>query len=86
MQRISWERSTPEGWQEALRRMILVDGVSLTPAEARSIVKYLSASHGLAPGEAQPIMYDVERRLHPTTNIPSACNTLAPAATLLPSP
>jgi quinohemoprotein amine dehydrogenase len=71
MQRISWERSTPEGWQEALRRMILVDGVSLTPAEARSIVKYLSASHGLAPGEAQPIMYDVERRLHPETNIPN---------------
>jgi len=35
MQRISWERTTPEGWQEALKRMIVVDGVSLTPAEAR---------------------------------------------------
>ena len=32
MQRISWERTTPEGWQEALKRMILVDGVTLTPA------------------------------------------------------
>ncbi len=71
MQRISWERTTPEGWQEALKRMILVDGVSLTPAEARSIVKYLSASHGLAPAEAQPVMYDAERRTHPETSIPN---------------
>ncbi len=71
MQRISWERTTPEGWQEALKRMILVDGVSLTPAEARSIVKYLSASHGLAPEEAQPVMYEAERRIHPETNIPN---------------
>jgi quinohemoprotein amine dehydrogenase len=71
MQRISWERTTPEGWQEALKRMILVDGVSLTPAEARSIVKYLSGSHGLAPAEAQPVMYDAERLTHPETNIPN---------------
>ena len=34
MQRISWERTTPEGWQEALRQMILADGVQLTPPEA----------------------------------------------------
>jgi quinohemoprotein amine dehydrogenase len=71
MQRISWERTTPEGWQEALKRMILVDGVSLTPAEARSIVKYLSESHGLAPEEAKLVMYDAERRIHPETNIPN---------------
>jgi quinohemoprotein amine dehydrogenase len=71
MQRISWERTTPEGWQEALKRMILVSGVSVTPAEARSIVKYLSASHGLAPEEAQPLMYDAERLIHPETNIPN---------------
>src|ERR1700721_2378237 len=49
MQRISWERTTPEGWQDALKRMILVNGVSLTPSEARSIVRYLSTDHGLAP-------------------------------------
>src|SRR5271155_4523165 len=42
MQRISWERTTPEGWQEVLKRMILIDGVSVTAPEARSIVKYLS--------------------------------------------
>ena len=71
MQRISWERTTPEGWQEALKRMILVNGVSLTPAEARAIVKYLSTYHGLAPEEAKPVMYDVERRIHPETSIPN---------------
>jgi quinohemoprotein amine dehydrogenase len=51
--------------------MILVNGVSLTPSEARSIVKYLSTSHGLAPEEAKPVMYDVERRIHEETNLPS---------------
>src|SRR5271156_922771 len=71
MQRISWERTTPEGWQEALKRMILSDGVTLAPPEARAIVKYLSASHGLAPEEARPIMYDAERRIHHETNIPN---------------
>jgi quinohemoprotein amine dehydrogenase len=71
MQRISWERTTPEGWQQALKRMILVDGVTLTPEEARTIVKYLSLSHGLAPEEAKPVMYDVERRIHQETSIPN---------------
>src|ERR1700694_4081447 len=49
MQRISWERTTPEDWQEVLKRMILANGVTLTPPEARAMVKYLSAKHGLAP-------------------------------------
>lgn len=71
MQRISWERTTPEGWQEAIKRMVAADGITLTPEEARAIVKYLSASHGLAPEEAQPIMYDVERRVHHETSIPN---------------
>ncbi len=71
MQRISWERTTPEGWQEALKRMVLVNGVSLTPAEARAIVKYLSTSHGLAPEEAKPVMYEVERRIYQETSIPN---------------
>lgn len=71
MPRISWERTTPEGWQDALKRMILVNGLSVTPTEARSIVKYLSTSHGLAPEEAKPVMYDAERRIHQETNIPN---------------
>jgi quinohemoprotein amine dehydrogenase len=71
MQRISFERATPEGWQEALKRMILLDGVTLTPVEARAIVRYLSTEHGLAPDEAKPILYDVERRIHTETAIPN---------------
>jgi quinohemoprotein amine dehydrogenase len=71
MQRISWERSTPEGWQEALKRMILANRVTLTPAEARSIVKYLSDEHGLAPEEAKTVTYDAERRIHRETSIPN---------------
>jgi quinohemoprotein amine dehydrogenase len=71
MEHISWERTTPEGWQDALKQMILLKGVSVTPAEARSIVRYLSADHGLAPEEAKPVMYETERRIHPETDIAS---------------
>ena len=64
LQGISWERATPEGWQEALKRMIRENDVSLTPPEARAIVKYLSTRHGLAPEESKPVMYYAERRVH----------------------
>src|SRR6266576_149914 len=64
LQRISWARATPEGWQDALKRMIRENGVSLTPLEARAIVKYLSTRHGLAPEESKPVMYSAERRVH----------------------
>src|SRR5579872_296192 len=78
MQQISWERTTPEGWQEVLKRMILANGVKLTPAEARSMVMYLSTEHGLAPEEARGVMYDTERRIHDETkmgneNLRGAC-------------
>ncbi len=71
LERISWERATPEGWEEALKRMIRLNGVSLTPAEARSIIKYLSTYHGLAPEEANPVMYFAERRIQDETNVPN---------------
>lgn len=71
MQRISWARSTPEGWQNVLKRMILVQGVSVTPPEARLIVKYLSTFHALAPAESRPVMYYPERRIREESNIPN---------------
>jgi quinohemoprotein amine dehydrogenase len=85
MQRISWARSRPESWQSELKQMSLVNGVSLTPSEARSMVKYLSMDHGLAPDEAKPLRYDLERRIPEETNIPNddihnacaKCHTLA---------
>src|SRR5262245_37605992 len=57
LSRISWERATPEGWEQAIKRMVRLNGVKLEPAEARSILKYLSTYHGLAPEEARPVMY-----------------------------
>jgi quinohemoprotein amine dehydrogenase len=69
--RISWERATPEGWEEAIKRMVRLQGVRLTPTEARTILKYLSTYHGLAPEEAKPVMYVAERRIQDETNIPN---------------
>ncbi len=69
--RISWERSTPEGWEEAIKRMVRLNGLTITPADARAIVKYLSTYHGLAPEEAKPVMYMPEHRMQDETNIPN---------------
>ena len=63
LSRISWERSTPEGWEQAIKRMVRLNGASLTPAEAKAILKYLSTYHGLAPEEAKPVMYYAEHRV-----------------------
>src|ERR1700722_4036119 len=85
MLRISWERATPEGWEEAIKRMVRLRGVSLTPDEARSVLKYLATYHGLAPEEAKPIMYYAEHRIQDETNIPNdnircACANCQPMA------
>src|SRR5271169_1054916 len=71
MLRISWERATPEGWEEAIKRMVRLRGVTLTPDEARSVLKYLATYHGLAPEEAKPIDYYAEKRIQDETNIPN---------------
>jgi len=72
LQRISWARATPEGWQDALKRKIRENAVSLTPPEARAIVKYLSTRHGLAPEESKPVMYYAERRVDDEAGLPNA--------------
>jgi quinohemoprotein amine dehydrogenase len=69
--RLSWERATPEGWEQAIKRMMRLRGVTLTPEEARTILKYLSTYHGLAPEEAKPLMYYAEHRVQDETNIPN---------------
>ena len=63
MTRISYMRKTPEGWQQSVRRMVLLQDVEIDPVAAREIVKYLSNNHGLAPEEATPGAFEVERRL-----------------------
>ena len=71
MQYISSARSTPEGWEDVLKRMIRANRVTLTPPEARAIVKYLSLQNGLAPEEAKAVMYYPERRIHDETGVAS---------------
>jgi quinohemoprotein amine dehydrogenase len=63
MSRISWRRTTPEGWQETIRRMATLHKVDLDPAAAREMVKYLADQHGLSPEEARPGAFEVERRM-----------------------
>jgi quinohemoprotein amine dehydrogenase len=80
--RISWERTTPEGWEQAIKRMVRLNGLTLKPEEARAIVKSLSATHGLAPEEARPVMYIPERRSIdeslPNDSIRQACASCHP--------
>lgn len=78
LSRISWIRTTPEGWEQAIKRMVRLNGVRLSPADARSIVKYLAANHGLAPEEAKPVMYMAEHRIQdeviPNESLRVTCN------------
>jgi quinohemoprotein amine dehydrogenase len=63
MSRISYRRTTPEGWQETIRRMVTLNKAQIDPGDARVIVKYLSDNLGLAPEEAKPGAWESERRL-----------------------
>jgi quinohemoprotein amine dehydrogenase len=67
LSRISFARTTPEGWEEAIKRMVRLNGLTLEPAEARSILKYLATDHGLSPEEAKPVMYFPEHRIQDET-------------------
>ena len=77
MTRISWVRTSPEGWELAIKRMVRLNGVTLTPDEARGILKYLATYHGLAPEEAQPVSYIAEHRMidekEPNEYVRDAC-------------
>jgi quinohemoprotein amine dehydrogenase len=80
--RISWVRTTPEGWEMAVKRMVRLNGLDLNPQEARAIVKSLAASHGLAPEEAKPVLYISERKSieesFPNENVREACAACHP--------
>lgn len=62
LSRISFQRNTPEGWQNTIQRMAALNGLSIDPATARQVVKYLANNHGLAPEEAKPAAWEAERR------------------------
>src|SRR5688572_5473462 len=61
--RLSYLRKTPEGWETSVRRMMTLQKVDVAPAEARAIVRYLADNLGLAPAEARPGRFEVERRV-----------------------
>ena len=63
LSRISFQRNTPEGWQSTIQRMAALNGLNIDPQTARQVVKYLSNNLGLAPEEAKPAAWEVERRL-----------------------
>jgi quinohemoprotein amine dehydrogenase len=79
MSRISYQRKTPEGWEETVRRMVRLHDVTLTPAEARQIVQYLSAQHGLTASELARISYALEQHEEseqiPNESVKQACAT-----------
>ncbi len=51
--RISYRRTTPEGWEQTLKRMVTLNNLKIEPAEAREVVRYLADHQGLAPEEAK---------------------------------
>ena len=65
MTRISYQRKTPEGWEETVRRMVQLHKVPLTSQEARDIVQYLGDQQGLTASEVDKISYAMEQRQDP---------------------
>src|SRR6266850_6440067 len=63
MRRMSYIRTTPEVWEQAIKRMIRLNGLVLKPEEAREILRYLSNNNGLAPEEAKTAFWEAEHRL-----------------------
>lgn len=60
--RIGAARKTPEGWAMTVDRMQRWHGVELSDAEVQAVVKHLADRQGLAPEEAAPYRYVLERR------------------------
>ncbi len=87
VQRISFMRKTPEGWEMSVRRMATLSKVAMTPEVARGIVHYLSNAQGLAPEEARPGRFESERRFIPyrytgdatTERVCRACHSMGRA-------
>ena len=85
MTRISYRRATPENWERTIKRMVSLNHVTLSPEDARAILRYLADHQGLAPEELRPIAFEEERRMidytykadETTANLCSACHSVA---------
>jgi quinohemoprotein amine dehydrogenase len=79
LSRISWRRTTPEGWEFTLKRMIELNGLQIEPADARAVLKYLANRHGLAPEEAEKASFEPEKRMidyhYPDKDVDHVCSS-----------
>ena len=71
MSRISYQRKTPEGWEDTIRRMGRMNGIPSSASQAREIIRYLADAQGLTSSEAQGIAYALERQLNVQENVPN---------------
>lgn len=60
--RISAVRKTPEGWSMTIFRMQNVHGLQMPDDALEPVIRYLSDTQGLAPSEAAPGRFALERR------------------------
>jgi quinohemoprotein amine dehydrogenase len=61
LQRLADMRKTPEGWDMAIARMQVWHKIKVSKAERRVLVKHLADRYGLAPEEAAPYRFLIER-------------------------
>src|SRR4051812_31242427 len=58
MSRISYRRASAENWELTIKRMVSLNHVTLSPEDARAVLKYLTDRQGLAPEELRPIAFE----------------------------
>jgi quinohemoprotein amine dehydrogenase len=78
MSRISWRRTTPEGWEHTIKRMVELNGLEIEPAVARDVLRYLANNLGLAPDEARKASFEAEKRMidyhYPVKEVDEVCS------------
>src|SRR6266571_2374033 len=65
MRRLSYMRTTPEVWEQAIKRMVRLNGLVIKPEEARDILRFLCNNNGLAPEEAKPFFREPKTNFGP---------------------
>ena len=71
MSRISYQRKTPEGWEDTVRRMGRMNGIPSSASQAREIIRYLADTQGLTSSEVQGVAYALEKQLNVQENVPN---------------
>ncbi|WP_245706308.1 quinohemoprotein amine dehydrogenase subunit alpha [Ruegeria marina] len=61
LSRISGQRKSPEGWMMTIVRMQHQHGLQVSVEDRRAIVQFLADTQGLAPAEAAPFRYALEK-------------------------